>query len=77
MKMLKKQTGIKPRYIVEIVNDDMIKCQRYDNQTEYTYFERFAASKNLKKGDLLADGEFGKFILLKNKQKRNFFSHKH
>ena len=56
--MLKKQTGIKSQYIVEIVNDDMIKCQRYDNQTEYTYFERFAASKNLKKGDLLADGEF-------------------
>lgn len=77
MKMLKKQIGIKPQYIVEIVNDDMIKCQRYDNQTEYTYFERFAAPKNLKKGDLLADGELGKLILLKNKQKRNFFSHKH
>ena len=37
MKMLKKQIGIKSQYIVEIVNDDMIKCQRYDNQTEYTY----------------------------------------
>ena len=44
MKMLKKQTGIKSQYIVEIVNDDMIKCQCYDNQTEYTYFVRFAAS---------------------------------
>ena len=33
--MLKKQIGIKSQYIVEIVNDDMIKCQRYDNQTEY------------------------------------------
>lgn len=47
----------------------MIKCQRYDNQTEYTYFESFVASKNLKKGDLLADGEFGKLILLKGEMK--------
>ena len=35
MEMLKKQTGIKSQYIVEIVNDDMIKCQRYESNRIY------------------------------------------
>lgn len=70
--MLKKQTYIKPKYIVEMVNDDIVKCQYYDDHTRHTYFERFGAPRNIQKGDLLGDGEYGELIYVKKSTKKKF-----